>query len=632
VTEGKTSARLKLLAWLCAFMFAALGTRLWFVQVLASADYQRQVQHNSVRTITLPAPRGRIMDMNGVLLAGNRRSLVVTVDRQHTAPNLLRELSALSKVTGVPLGDLRTRLQSNRYLPYTPVPVAFDVSKRVAFYLGENEDAFPGVDVADLQVRTYPDGTLAAHAVGSVGAINAEEIKDPRFANYDPNAIIGKTGVERTYETYLHGHLGQVRYQVNSAGHVLSSLTRKPAVAGDDVVLTIDSKVQRLAQSSLVLGQKAAHGAGFKAPAGAVVVMEPKTGQIRALASSPTFDPNVFVEGLTKKRYKQLFDDPKHAAPLFDRAVQAAYPPGSTFKPFVSLAALKEGYAGLTGSYSCPASYAFPGDTSGATFDNWNPVNSGFISLATALKISCDTVFYQFGADFYRAYRDTNQPNQVQNDLRAFGFGRTTGIDIPAENGGLIPTPHWKSTHFEPTTADPFAATWLPADNILMAIGQGSVAVTPLQLAVGYSAIANGGKVMRPHLVDRIDRPGGRVVKLLRPRVDQRLPFTRDQIDYVRTALMGVVQPGGTADTAFAGFPLSQIPVAAKTGTAQVPPFQDYSWFAAMAPAYDPKYVVVALVEQAGHGSETAAPVVRRILEGLFGLPLTNPATGSVAD
>jgi penicillin-binding protein 2 len=376
--------------------------------------------------------------------------------------------------------------------------------------------------------------------------------------------------------------------------------------------------------------------------------MDPRTGRLLAVASDPTFDPSLFVGGLAKSEAHQLdlcapnekkCPKPSHNAPLLDRATQALYPPGSTFKPFVAAAALADRYASPNTQIACPGSYVVPIDPTKHEFHNWDPVDIGTLDMSEALWYSCDTVFYQLGFRFWLHWKrtggsaTTDGDEQFQRELRAMGFGRPTGIDASPEFGGLVPT--WayvkKVYKANPRVYGKFYG-WLPGESLNLSIGQGFVLVTPMQLAVGYSAIANGGTLYAPRLGWKIERPDGQLVRVIRPKAMGRLPISRKQALFLRTALTGVPKVG-TAAAAFTGFPLSDIPVAGKTGTADVYQKQPYSWFAAIAPADHPKYVVVCLVEQGGHGSTTAAPVVRRILEGLFGLtPENKLQAGAVVD
>jgi penicillin-binding protein 2 len=456
---------------------------------------------------------------------------------------------------------------------------------------------------------------------------------------------VGKTGLEQQYEKFLQGDKGRQKYLVDSNQEIVRLLGEQATVPGDDLVLSLDINTQRIAEQALSDGLEHARSlfddsqdppAYLKANSGAVIVMDPTTGGIKALASWPTFDPSWFVQSLSKKRIAMLFGD-HSGAPTLDRATQLSFAPGSTFKPFIALAAQQHGIANFANYYPCPPEYVYPGDTT-TVFHNWTTANLGTISVERALQVSCDTVFYQFGADFYDRYRvDPLGPDAtlLQKSLKQFGFGGATRLDLPLETTGLIPDPHWKERFAvdHPNVLLPEEQNWLPGDDIQMAIGQGFVTVTPMQMAVAYSAIVNGGKICRPHVVDHIVDPKGRTVQTVPGHCNNRkLPYTQAELDYIRNALATVTQPGGTASSAFAGFPLSEVPVAGKTGTAQRPPFQDTSWFAAMVPANAPRYVIIAMVEQGGHGSTSAAPIVRQVIEGLYGIDSAGVVNGGSTD
>lgn len=621
----RTSGRLRILALLVVVMFIALTTRLWFLQVLAADKYQHVQVTNRTRTVLTPALRGNVLDSHGNLLVRNRLSLQVQVNQQELGVNKTAILTRLASLLETKVSTLEARLADPKYFPYAPIPVAFDVPKEVSFYVAEHADSFPGVRVVEAPISDYPGGTLAAHILGFVGPISATQIAQPAFDGYDPNDIVGKTGLELQYEHYLQGTKGKDFYLVNAAGKQIRSIGSEPAQPGDDVVLSIDARIQQLAEQQLLSaimtarGNIDSSGGGLlTANAGAVVVMDPQTGAIIALASWPTFDPRWFVQGMTTKQYRLRFNLARDGQPAYNRAEAQVYAPGSTFKPFVALSALRSGVASEGGTYACPSVYTYPNDPTHQQFHNFES-SSGFMDLATALRVSCDTVFYKFGADFYdKSSGGTQGVDLLSNDLLPFGFGSPTGIDLPFEPAGTLPGFDYALQH-----KDVYPYGWLPGNSILTAIGQDSVAVTPLQLATAYSAIANGGKVCRPHLADHIETPDGKTVKTIAPKCHS-IPYTAQQLQFIRGALSGVTT-GGTAASAFAGFPLSSIPVAGKTGTAQRPPFQDTAWFAGMAPAGNPQYVVVAMVEQGGFGGSTAAPIVRHIMEGLFHLPQTNP-------
>ena len=636
----KTSSRLKVLAVLVAFMFAALGTRLWFLQVLAAQTNLEQAQAQSKRFVPIDAPRGLIFTSDRVALVNNRRSLEVRVNNQTlTGRGVHRadaELLRLSKVLKIPVKQLHKSINDVRYLPYQPKPVAEFVGEKVAAYLSERQAQFPGVTVVQTTVRDYPLGETAAHVVGYLGQIDAQQLKEAAYKGYGSSDLVGKAGLELQYEKYLHGRKGRQAYVVDSQGKVIRPLSSTPARPGDNLILTINSKIQQDVELDLhngimnarnqidVAGNK---GLYLKANAGAAVVMDVRTGGIVAMASWPTYHPSWFVKGLTTAQSNYLFKCT--CAPSLNRTMQQNYKPGSTFKPVVALTAVKEGIASLSGGYDCPAVYKVPGDKSGTQFDNWSTTNLGFMSIAHALQVSCDTVFDKFGDDFWNRWRQNafgtnNEP--FQRDLRQWGFANPTGVDLPGEVGGVIPDAKFAAQN--PATY-PFG--WTPGGNILLAIGSGDTLVTPLQMADAYSAIANGGHLCHPHVVDKIVDSSGHTVKALTGRCNNQLPYTQTELSYIRQAL-ATVPLGGTATSAFAGFPLSQYPIAGKTGTAERPPFQSTSWFSSFAPANDPKYAVVVMVEQGGYGSQTAAPIVRHIYEHLFGLPLTGIVNGGAAD
>jgi len=403
VTEGRTGLRLKVFAALVAFMFAALTTRLWFLQVLAADQNRDAAKQNAVRLLDIPAQRGRILDDKGNLLVRNRRSLVVTVNKQEAGSHLEDELYRLSELLGVPAKELSARVEDPRYYVYQPVPVEAGVGKRIDFYISEHESKFPGVEVVAEPVRVYPEGSLAAHVLGYLGQISPQQLKDQAFAGYRPGDEVGVTGVEAQYERFLRGTEGIVKYRVNSAGQNLGQIGEQQPVPGQDVVLTIDTEAQKIAEESLNLGLQYAHGIydsgtgrDFQANGGAVVVMDPATGAIKALASAPSFDPSVFVRSMSSGEYERRFGAAK-GYPLLDRAIQGLYPPGSTYKPFVLLSALRRGIVSTTDYYPCPPSWAVPEDPLHEVFHNWTTANLGSMTLAQALYDSCDTVFYPIG-------------------------------------------------------------------------------------------------------------------------------------------------------------------------------------------------------------------------------------------
>ena len=634
MTEGNWSVRLKVLASVLAFMFAALTTRLWFLQVLAGEDYAERALNNRYEFAPVPAPRGKILDRMGKELVTNRASTVVTIERQKVR-NAEALLLRLSSVLDVSAEQLAERLNDPDYGPYEPVPVFDDATDEQVVYLAEHRREFPGVDYREVGVRAYPFGSLAAHIIGYLGEIGPKELGSPTFPGYRPGQLVGRGGVEQRYERWLHGEDGYEAFEVNALGKKTRGLKRRVPVPGNDLVVTIHHRIQQVAESSLREGVQAAKqivheetGRYLRAPAGAVVVLDPNNGQIMAMASFPTYDPRVFYEGLSQREWEQL-NNPSRNFPLNNRAIQAAYPPGSTLKPFVAAAAIEAGYANPNGFYPCPAEFMVPGDTSKTIFRNWREVDSGTISFARSLIDSCDTVFYQFGLEFYRERKVRGE--LLQQEMREWGFARPTGIDLSSEAQGRVPDAEWKRNIHERYPGLYPDEVWYPGDTINMSIGQGDLLITPLQLAAAFGALTNGGTLHPPHIGLRVLNPGGKVLEEMSQDAPVQIPSDKRTLRAIRDALRHVPS-SGTAAGAFLGFPLSSVPVAGKTGTAEVQGKQPHSWFAAAAPASQPEYVVVAVVEEGGHGSEVAAPIVRRILEGLFGLEETPFHVGPAAD
>jgi penicillin-binding protein 2 len=636
----KASSRLKVLALLVVLMFVALSTRLWFLQVLATTTFQHEARENSVRFAYSEPLRGLIYDDRGHVLVQNRESLEVRVNRDAMGKDAEAVVLRLSKLLKVPAHVLVQRLQTNEYYSYQPIPVAEFVSPRVRDYIGEYRDLFPGVEVVPTSVREYPFGRTASHVLGYVSLINSDEYDKLNNKGYEPTDVIGRTGLEQVYEHYLRGTQGVQKFIVNSDGETLRALgVVKEPTAGDDLHLTLDLGIQRAAQRQLVDGlarirsEVASDGSGYlKANAGTVIVMDAQTGAIRAMTSSPSYDPRWLVRGLTKAQREYLYKNP--AAPAINRAVQLPYVPGSTFKPITGLAALKEGFASLGGYYPCDAEYTHPNDTSGTVFHNWTTANLGSMSLAEAIRISCDTVFDKFGSDFYFQYVE-NQLNEsgllLQNDLHQFGFGEPTGVDLPSEATGLVPDPTWAAQAKMEDGTKLFPDGFVPGIDILTMIGSSYVNATPLQLAQAYGAIANGGHLCRPHLVDQIVAPDGSTVKQPEDKCGRTIPYSPGELSYIRAAL-GSVVTSGTAQCSFAGFPTSQVWVGGKTGTAERPPYQDTSWFVGMAgkDANSPRYIVLAMVEQGGFGASGAAPIVRHVIEDIYHLPQGGSGCGQV--
>jgi penicillin-binding protein 2 len=627
-----------LLAALVVAMFATLTTRLWFLQVLAAEQYRDDARQNAVRLIEVPAPRGVIKDADGVKLVENRPSIVITINRQELGDETERVLLDLSQLLQVPADELGSRLDDPRYYVFSPIPVAINVPRRVAYFIKEHHTEFPGVDVVEVPVRKYPFGSLGAHALGYLGQISKEELADPGFSDYEAGDLIGVSGVESVYERDLAGTRGLVKYRVNSAGENLGPIGERHPVAGNDVWLTLDADTQALAEDSLQAGIEHARTIyesesqkSLVANAGAAVVLDPDTGAIEAMASFPSFDPALFTRSISIREFGRRFGQAR-GLPLLNRAIQGQYPPGSTYKPFIAASALQRDIVSTGQSYGCPPVWIAPYDESDPeavqyVFNNWTTANLGYMNLAGALARSCDTIFYPMGYRYWdlfyvnadEAAHGVVSHEPLQHDLEAFGFDAPTRVDLPFEEDGRVPDAEWKrSIHKQLPDSFP-EGEWFPGDFILMTIGQGDTLVTPLQLATAYAAFQNDGKLCVPHVFDRVV-DGDEVVRRYHPNCRRKVGIDERNLRYVRDALTGTVKGNGTAGAAFAGFPFGTVWVAGKTGTAEVPPKQDYSWFAAMTAGLGQEHVVVVLVEQGGHGATTAAPIARHIIEGMYGL------------
>lgn len=662
MTEGRAGLRLKVLSFLVLAMFAALTTRLWFLQVLAAEDLRQEAANNAVRLVEIPAERGRILDSQGEPLVTSRQSLVLTVDRQVVGEDKEDVLYKLSQILEIPAAELGARLDDPRYYPYTPIPVAIDVPEKVVFYVREHASDFPGVALVKLPVRSYPLGRAGAHVLGYLGQISEEKLESPDFSDYEAGDIVGVAGIEAIYEHELVGAPGIEKYLVNAQGETRRIGQPQDPVRGNDVRLTLDADTQRLAEESLQIGMHHARtiydentARNYAADAGAVVVMNPDTGAIEAMASLPTFRPSLFTRSMSNAEFDRRFGETK-GNPLVNRAIAGEYPPGSAYKPWIALSALTRRTEGgestildIDRGYSCPPSWTAPFDQDNPDavryiFNNWTSADLGFMNVARALADSCDTVFYPTGYEYWRLFypppwadgiesNDDDSPREpLQRDLRALGFGNLTRVDLPFEKDGRVPDAGWKREIHESNPEAFPDGDWFPGDFVLMSIGQGDTLVTPLQLATTYSFLMNEqGRMCTPYLLDQIVDPvTGEQIREHTPRCRRVKAFDQTDVAYVRGALGGTVR-SGTAAGAFAGFPFGLVDVAGKTGTAEVDPKQDYSWFAATVESQGERHVVVVLVEQGGHGSTTAAPIARRIIEGLYGLEYSFVGLGDEA-
>lgn len=627
MSADNTRLRLSIVGIVVVSLFAALFARLWYLQVMDTGTFQELATQNRVRTVYEPAPRGRILDRQGRPLVENRGYQAVTVTRLEVEdkPEVVTRLAAL---LGLTTEELDRRIADRRYSPYKPVPVAENVPEETVVYLREHSADFPGVAADAVAERTYPNGALAAHVLGYVGEINDRELARNEGGGYRLGDDIGKSGVEQAFEADLRGTPGKVRLEVDAAGEVLlPALSSSPPRQGNDVQLTIDLDVQALAEDSLAKGLEAARashdrntGLAFVAPAGAVVVLDPTDGSVLALASNPAFSPVDFVNGIRPDVYAVL-QDPANHCPLCNRAIQGQYAPGSTFKLFTALAALRTGLLAPNTTFVDEGTYRLRscrGER--CVFRNAGSRAYGRVNLAQALTVSSDAFFYNIGANFW--FGGGPNADAIQGAARDMGLGARTGIALAGEMRGRVPDPaQRKQANIDYPKAFP-NGRWYAGDNVNLAIGQGDTVVTPLQLANSYAAFANGGTVLKPRIAARVLKADGTPVRELAPESASTVAIDPGHRATVLQGLRASIsRPEGTGAAAFAGFPLDTFPVAGKTGTAQVVGKQDTALFAAFAPADAPRYVVAVVMEESGFGGAVAAPVARRILAGLAGAP-----------
>ena len=639
VQPPSVALRVVLLATLAVCLIGIIVFRLWFLQILSAQQYVAQANDNRLRTVTVLAPRGTILDSTGKVLVDNRPGLAVGIrpmdvpagpgQLDHLVVRLARLLDmhpyevrqALVRQVGVPW----KQVVAGQGIQYDFVTVKQDTSRRTVSYLLEHTQFYPGVEVRQNYLRDYPLGDLGAHLLGSLGEISQQELTEPSFHGYKAGDVVGQSGVEYTYDRWLRGVNGSVRVEVDASGkpkQVVPGGTLPQA--GDNLELTIDARVQRAAENALNYGVELAHENGeLAADGGAAVVLDAHTGAVIAMASDPTYDPAWLVGSVSQKHWRKLN---VKAAPMLDRTIQGQYPMGSTFKVIDSVAALENGVLSPSTIIDCGPTYTPPHTTGGLTWKDWTyPSGFGPIDITQALAQSCDVFFYNVGYDFYR-----QKGEGLEDWAKRLGLGHPTGIDLPGEVAGLVPTPEWKDQAFTKKT-DPkgwqIDRIWKPGDSINLAIGQGNLEATPMQAAVAYAAIANGGYQVTPHLGAKILDTHGDLVRRVPYAKPRRLSISTETLSVIQSALHeGASTPTGTSYPVFGHYPVQ---VAGKTGTAQVFGQSDYAWYCSYAPANDPKYVVVVMIQQGGHGGVSAAPAARMIYDALFHLKVTE-STGAV--
>ena len=587
-----------------------------------------------MRTFRVPAPRGAILDRNGEPLVSNRPGTRVQIWpaalEGMTPERRAALLERLAKIVNVPVGEIRKELKAHRDDPLTPVTVREAVRDDKVRFLLEHQAQFPGIEINEVELRRYEKGNLGAQLFGYVSEISADQLAKLEQQGYAAGDRIGQVGIESAYDRYLRGVAGVGEVNVDAMGRVTSErqFSRFPE-PGYSVQLTLDSGLQEAAENALKYGVALAQDNGeWAADGGAIVAMNPNDGEVLALASSPTFDPSVYVGRVRPQALKRLAA-PEANYPTLNRAVTGLYPPGSTFKPVTALAAIQEGLLSPSEIIQCTGSIKAGEDQQ--VFRNWDPNKNEPMTLTTALANSCDTYFYDVAL---RAYERPDSP--IQKWARRMGFGQETGIDVGPEGEGLVPTPAWRKRHFESA----WDQQWRPGDSIQLGIGQGDMLATPLQMTRMYALIANGGSLVQPRIVQRIVQPAteGDAEVVIRS-----FPGTKPEDIGLDPTAVSTVQEGlydathasyGTSTSVFSHFP---VPIAGKTGTAEKyvtigkwSGLRDQSWWCGWGPYADPELVVCAVIENGGHGGEAAAPAALKVFEKFFGVEPGSYTSGAV--
>lgn len=591
--------RLAVAAMFVLLCFGILVSRLFYLQMARHEHYHTLAENNRISLVPIVPNRGLIYDKNGVILAHNFfvYTLEITPSRVKDLERTIDELGELVEISALDRKRFRKILSESQ--EFESVPLRTHLNEAEAARFAVNRYRFPGVEIKSRLFRHYPQGQLGSHLVGYIGRINDKDLESLKesgeLSNYKGSDHIGKTGLEQYYESVLHGKTGFRQVEIDSHGHAVRVLSSTPPVPGDNLILSIDSKLQKIAEEA------------FGDRRGALVAIHPKSGEVLAYVSMPTFDPNLFIGGIDAESWKALNESPDR--PLINRPLRGIYPPGSTFKPFVALAGLEAGRRAPPFSISDPGYFMLPGNSH--RYRDWKAQGHGMVDMRKAIAISCDTFFYGLAHEM--------GIQAITDFVRHFGFGQKTGIDIKGELEGLLPTPEWKRRRWN--------QPWYPGETVIFGIGQGYMLATPMQLAHATAIFANNGVAMKPHLVTGIQDALSSVVRPMPQVVTDHITLKPENVEIVRKGMEDVTQPGGTAVSVGAGAPYT---VAAKTGTAQVVGIKqgekydasklderhrDHALFIAYAPADDPQIALAIIVENGGSGGSVAGPIARKVMD-----------------
>lgn len=584
-TLRSISARSVIFGIIISSFFFILLLRLFYLQIIAGTHYRKISENNRTRIIFTPSPRGDIFDRKGKILVTNHPAFTLTFipALSSGSRSLLEMAPKLAKMLNLDPDELLNQLETAELYPFQSVRIKTNLSRDEAFYISEYSLDFPGFNIQVEPIRDYLYNDLASHLIGYIGEISKEELENPEREDYKPGDFIGKTGVERFYDAYLRGTDGGTSVEVSASGKQTRILSKVDPVRGNDIVLTIDLNLQRIAEEVF---------AGYQ---GSVIIMDPRTGDILALVSKPSFNPNFFLSPVDKRQIYYLLTSSKR--PLFNRSIQAQYAPGSIFKIITAIAALQEEVVNPQDKFLCTGSYTM--ETYNRVFNCWKKEGHGNINLINALAQSCDVYFYQLGLRLGMG----NLPKYSKE----FGLGKLTGIDLPGEKAGIIPDRAWKKRVLH--------EGWWDGDTLNMAIGQGYLWVTPLQMVNIVSTVANEGTLFYPRVVKRIISPEGVVVQEFEPEVNKRISLRPETWRMVKKGMIETVARG-TGQAAYS----RKLSIAGKTGTAQNPQGEDHAWFVGFCPADKPELAFVVFVEHGGHGGVVSAPIIKEILTRYYGL------------
>ncbi|MDD3521221.1 MAG: penicillin-binding protein 2, partial [Actinomycetota bacterium] len=587
------------------------------LQVMSGEIFAQAASENITRTRSTAAPRGNIYDRNGKLLVESIPTIAVAVD-PYTVLGREDVITILSKKLKIPYLDLKKKLEENKTTYIDRVIIKYDIDQETLVYLKENSNNLPGVEVINIFLRQYNYGYLAAHVLGYTGEITEEKLKMEKYkTGYEGGDQIGLTGIEAQYEDILQGIKGKIVYEVDPLGRPTDIIEQTDYIPGNDIYITIDIELQRFVEETLATQLEQIRETKisksteyYNASGAAAVIMDIKTGEVLAMVSNPTYDPSVFVGGISTSDWNDL-NKPSNRNPLNNRAIMG-FPPGSVFKIATAYAGLSEEIINNSTTFRCAGTWYGLGNDYPKTC--WNKSGHGGLNILGGLQNSCDTFFYELGLRLY--LKNKNSDELLQKYCRLFGFGSQTGIDLPNEETGLIPDKAWKKEWFKNDKAN---SVWFPGDTVNMSIGQGDVLVTPLQMAYSYMAIADRGIQHVPHILKDISEDTGENILDYSIGEENNLNLNQDYLNTIETGLY-LVTKQGTAARAFSGFPINEFPVAGKTGTAEFAGRQDYAWFSCYAPIDNPKYTISIMIEEAGGGGSNVAPVARKILEYLFNI------------